>query len=88
MQGKAIRYYREVLARDPRNFAAISGEGAALVEKGAIEKARANLVRLETACGANCPETQRLAAAIEMGAQPRVQTAEATITIEPQPQAN
>ncbi|MDG5747408.1 tetratricopeptide repeat protein [Qipengyuania sp. XHP0207] len=88
LQGKAIRYYREVLARDPRNFAAISGEGQALLEKGAIEKARGNLVRLETACGKSCPETERLAAAIETGAQPRVQTAEATITIEPQPQSN
>jgi hypothetical protein len=41
MQGKAIHYYREALERDPENLAAISGEGEALVEKGAVEKARA-----------------------------------------------
>ena len=33
LQGKAIRYYREALLRDPRNVAAIAGEGEALVEK-------------------------------------------------------
>ena len=38
LQGKAIRYYREALTREPRNLAAIAGEGEALVEKGAIEK--------------------------------------------------
>ena len=43
LQGKAIRYYREALTRDPGNIAAIAGEGEALVEKGALEKARLNL---------------------------------------------
>ena len=51
MQGKAIHYYREALERDPHNLAAISGEGEALVEKGAVEKARRNLAQLEGLCG-------------------------------------
>ena len=55
LQGKAIRYYREALERDPGNFAAISGEGEALVEKGALEKAKRNLARLESLCGSSCP---------------------------------
>ena len=88
MQGKAIRYYREVLNREPRNYAAMSGEGEALLEKGALEKARANLARLESACGKSCPETQQLAAALAIGPKQAVQTAEATITLEPQPQSN
>ena len=88
MQGKAIRYYREVLNREPRNYAAMSGEGEALLEKGALEKARANLARLESACGKTCPETQPLAAALAIGPKQAVQTAEATITLEPQPQSN
>ncbi|WP_234035736.1 tetratricopeptide repeat protein [Erythrobacter insulae] len=67
LQGKAIRYYREALTRDPGNFAAISGEGAALVEKGAIEKARRNLARLESLCGSNCPETLALQTSIAAG---------------------
>jgi len=79
LQGKAIRYYRETLSRDPDNFAAISGEGAALVEKGAIEKARINLTRLESLCGAECAETRQLAEAIAQGPQPRVLRAEAVM---------
>jgi len=79
MQGKAIRYYREALRRDPDNYAAISGEGAALVEKGAVAKARVNLSRLKALCGENCPETQQLATAIARGPQPRVLTAEAVL---------
>ncbi|MXP32539.1 tetratricopeptide repeat protein [Erythrobacter jejuensis] len=79
LQGKAISYYRETLKRDPDNFAAMSGEGAALVEKGAVEKARLNLTRLESLCGSNCPETRKLATAIARGPQPRVLTAEAVM---------
>jgi Tfp pilus assembly protein PilF len=79
LQGKAIRYYRMALARDPANLAALSGEGAALVEKGAVEKARRNLAKLQTVCGDKCTETQQLAAAIARGPQARVLTAEAVM---------
>lgn len=79
LQGKAIKYYRETLNRDPDNFAAISGEGAALVEKGAIEKAKINLSRLESLCGADCTETKLLASAIARGPQPKVLRAEAVM---------
>jgi len=84
LQGKALHYYREALERDPRNFEAIAGEGQALLDKGAVEKARRNLSRLETACGPNCSETKRLAAAIAAGPAPaeRVVSAEA---IKPEP---
>lgn len=77
LQGKAIHYYREALEREPNNFAAISGEGEALLEKGAVEKARRNLAQLESLCGDNCRETQQLAAALQRGPQPGVLTAEA-----------
>lgn len=69
LQGKAIRYYREALARDPGNLAAISGEGEALFEKGAVEKAERNLARLESLCGASCPETIALQETIARGPQ-------------------
>lgn len=72
LQGKAITYYREALDRDPDNFAAISGEGEALVEKGAIEKAQRNLVRLESLCGSSCPETVALQATIDAGPPARL----------------
>lgn len=77
LQGKAIHFYREALEREPENLAAISGEGAALVEKGAVEKARKNLAKLQTMCGGNCRETKTLAAAIARGPQQAVLTAEA-----------
>lgn len=77
LQGKAIRYYREALERDPGNFAALSGEGEAMVEKGAVEKARRNLARLQSLCGANCAETRQLASTIDRG--PPVMTAEAAV---------
>lgn len=77
LQGKALHYYREVLESDPRNLTAIAGEGAALAEKGALEKARRNLARLEGLCGKNCTESRELAAVIARGPAPRVLTAEA-----------
>ena len=76
LQGKAIGYYREALKRNPDNFDAIAGEGEALVEKGAVEKARLNLAKLQSMCGSGCPSTQELAIAIQRGPQPRVLTAE------------
>lgn len=79
LQGKAIRYYRAALARDPASLAALSGEGAALVEKGAVEKARRNLAKLQSMCGDKCAETRQLAAAIAQGPQARVLTAEAVM---------
>ena len=79
LQGKAIRFYREALVRDPDNLMAISGEGAALVEKGAVDKARRNLAQLESLCGDGCPETVSLAAKIANGPQEQVLTAEAVM---------
>jgi tetratricopeptide (TPR) repeat protein len=82
LQGKAIHYYREALEHEPGNLAAISGEGEALVEKGAVEKARRNLSRLESLCGSGCDEARQLAAAIEQMPQPVVMAAEA-VTVDP-----
>lgn len=67
LPGKAVALYRDAQARDPRNFKAIAGEGTALVELGAIEKAKASLTRLRSLCGSNCPQAKELAAAIARG---------------------
>ncbi|MCK0099398.1 hypothetical protein MWU38_08390 [Qipengyuania sp. S6317L1] len=72
LQGKAIAYYREALNRDPDNYAAISGEGEALVERGAVDKAQRNLSRLESLCGATCPETMALQQRITAGPPARL----------------
>ena len=78
MQGKALRYYREALEVDPQNVGAISGEGAALAEKGALEKAKVNLARLEGLCGSGCTATHDLQAAIARGpVVERIKTADA-----------
>ena len=82
LQGKAIHYYREALERDPNNLLALSGEGGAMVEKGAVEKARRNLAKLEGLCGKGCTESQILAMKIAAGPMPRVLSAEA-VTSEP-----
>lgn len=82
LQGKAIHYYRVALERDPDDLAAIGGEGSAMAEKGALDKARANLAKLEGLCGKGCSESRMLADAIAKGPAPKVVTAEA---VKPQP---
>lgn len=77
LQGKALHYYRVALASDPRNLAAVTGEGLALAEKGATEKAGRSLARLESLCGKDCAETRTLASAIAARPASRVATAEA-----------
>lgn len=77
MQGKALRYYRQALSVDPGNLLALAGEGAAMVEKGAVEKARRNLARLKGLCGEDCSATRELSAAIAKGPAPKMVTAEA-----------
>lgn len=82
LQGRAIHYYRQALEADPRNLSAIAGEGAALAEKGATEKANRNLARLKGLCGSDCAEARQLASAIARGPSPRVMAAAA---VPPQP---
>ena len=82
MPGEALHYYRTVLAGDPQNIDALSGEGEALAEKGALEKAKRNLAQVQGLCGHDCGPAQALAAAIAKGPAPKVVTAAA---ITPQP---
>lgn len=82
MQGKALHFYRLALANEPQNVIAIAGEGVALAEKGALDRARRNLTRLRGLCGESCAATQMLTAALAKGPAPRVVTAE---VIKPEP---
>ena len=75
MQGKALHYYRVALTYDSQNLDAIAGEGAALVEKGAVEKARRSLAHLKTLCN-DCAQSHQLAEAIARGPAPKVVSAE------------
>lgn len=83
LPGKAIRLYREALALEPNDLAALTGQGEAMVQKGAVERAKANLARIRTLCKTNCPPATTLAAAIAKGPPPAVLTAQATTVVPP-----
>lgn len=81
LPGKAIRFYREALTLEPNDQAALRGQGEAMVQKGAVERAKENLARLKTLCG-NCADATQLAAAIAKGPP-----ATATAQVVPVPKA-
>jgi hypothetical protein len=67
MNGSAIRHYRDAMRLDPNDRAAIKGEGKALLAKGAVTQAKADLAKLQKLCKGACPEAQQLASAIAKG---------------------
>jgi cytochrome c-type biogenesis protein CcmH/NrfG len=67
LPGKAIRLYADALRLEPNDVNALGGQGEAYVQRGAVERARANLTRLRTLCSQPCPQAQQLIAAIERG---------------------
>lgn len=71
LPGKAIRFYREALTMEPNDLAALEGQGRALVARGAVERARRNLARIEAICETACAPATSLAAAIETGPPPQ-----------------
>lgn len=73
LPGKAIRLYREALLLEPNDLDALAGQGEAMVEKGAVERAKTNLTRVKELCKGQCPQATALAAAIARG--PKVTTA-------------
>jgi Tfp pilus assembly protein PilF len=77
LPGKAIRLYGEALGLEPADVATLSGQGAAMVERGAVERAKQNLARIRKFCKSECPAAKSLAAAIAKGPPPGVQTAQA-----------
>ncbi len=74
LPGKAIRLYREALALEPNDLGALRGQGEALVAKGAVIKARENLVKIKTLCKTQCADATQLAAVIAKG--PPITTAQ------------
>lgn len=77
LPGKAIRFYREALILDPNNLDALAGQGEALVQRGAVEKAKINLSRIETLCRTRCPQTAQLSSAITASQKLPVMSAQA-----------
>ena len=77
LPGKAIRFYSEALTLEPNDLTALAGQGEALVERGAVERAKQNLAKIKKLCKVNCPQAITLAAVIAKGPPPQVVTAQA-----------
>lgn len=77
LPGKATRLYSEALKLEPNDVGALAGQGEALVQRGAVERAKRNLERIKTLCRGECPQAQTLAAVIAKGPPPEVVTAQA-----------
>ena len=76
LPGKAVKFYFEALKLEPNDVNALAGQGEALVQRGAVERARQNLDRIRTICHNNCPQAAQLAAAIAKGPPAEVVTAQ------------
>jgi tetratricopeptide (TPR) repeat protein len=67
LPGKAVRYYADALRLEPNDVNALAGQGEAYVQRGAVDRARQNLQRVQTLCRQACPQAQQLAAVIQRG---------------------
>ena len=66
--GKAIRLANEALQLEPNDLDALAIQGEAMVELGAIPRARQNLAKLQQLCSNNnCSQVATLSAAISRG---------------------
>jgi tetratricopeptide (TPR) repeat protein len=76
LPGKAIKFSLEALKLEPNDLTALQGQGEALVQRGAVERAKRNLERIRSLCKGACPQATTLAAAIAKGPPPEVLTAQ------------
>lgn len=65
--GKAIRLTTKALELEPNDLDAIQVQGQAMVELGALPRARENLAKLQRICASGCKQATVLAAAISRG---------------------
>ncbi len=65
--GQAIRFTNKALALEPRDRDALAVQGEAMVELGAVPRARDNLVKLQKLCPSGCQQLAMLSAAINRG---------------------
>ncbi len=64
LTGKAITLYKEVLEINPNDQNALLGQGRLYAKRGAVERAKSNLTRLEILCGIDCGDNKKLSIAI------------------------
>jgi tetratricopeptide (TPR) repeat protein len=86
LPGKAIRMYGNALALEPNDTVALAGQGEAMVQRGAVTRAKANLAKLQGLCKKACAPAIELAAAIAKGPPVAVVTAQATDKVPPKGQ--
>ena len=84
LPGKAIKLYGEALALEPNDVNALAGQGEALVERGAVERAKQNLEKIKGLCKTPCPQVASLSAVIAKG-PPVVTAAAAPAATAPKP---
>ena len=65
--GKAIRLTNKALALEPTDRDAVAVQGQAMVELGALPRAKDNLAKLQKLCAGPCPQVAMLSAAIARG---------------------
>ena len=79
LPGKAIGLYREALLLEPNDLVALTGQGEALADKGALELAREKLAEAKRVCASQCPQVAALEKAIASSAEKKVVAAEALV---------
>lgn len=68
LYGQAIRLTNKALALEPTDRDAIATQGEAMVELGALPRAKENLAKLQKLCGTGgCPQVAVLSTAIARG---------------------
>ncbi len=64
LPGKAVGLFREALGLDPQDSVALAGQGLALIDRGAIDRARENLAEATRRCADDCGHVTALADAL------------------------
>jgi Tfp pilus assembly protein PilF len=67
LYGQAIRLTNKALALEPTDRDAMAVQGEAMVEAGAVPRARDTLAKLQKLCAGPCPQAAALSAAIARG---------------------
>ena len=67
LYGQAIRFTNKALSLEPTDRGALGVQGQAMVEIGALGRAKEVLAKLQTVCAGACPEAASLSAAIARG---------------------
>ncbi len=67
LYGQAIRFTNKALALEPNDVDAIAVQGEAMVELGAVARARQNQAKLQKLCPGGCRQLASLSAAIMRG---------------------